>query len=88
MLYSNKREVMTANSLTKNSSVMSTFDSEYNLFNEDFMLPPMVVKEKAFAEASGRTAYATLADKENRETFRVKVPGRPWVIRNNRIGLE
>ena len=38
---------MTANSLTKNSPAISTFDSDYNLLNEDFMLPSMVVKEKA-----------------------------------------
>ena len=43
---------MTANSLTKNSPAISTFDSEYNLLNEDFMLPSMVVKEKAIVNNS------------------------------------
>lgn len=43
---------MTANSLTKNSPAISTFDSEYNLLNEDFMLPSMVVKENAIVNNS------------------------------------
>ena len=52
MLVSNKWIKMTANSLTKNSPAISTFDSEYNLLNEDFMLPSMVVKEKAVVNNS------------------------------------
>ena len=38
---------MTTSSFTKNSPAISNFDCEYNLLNEDFMLPSMVVKEKA-----------------------------------------
>ena len=36
----------------------------------------------AFGGADGRTAYVTLADRGNIETFRVEVPGRSWVMRN------
>ena len=36
----------------------------------------------AFGGPDGRTAYVTLADKGNIETFRVDAPGRSWVMRN------
>lgn len=36
----------------------------------------------AFGGPDGRTAYVTLADKGNIETFRVENPGRSWQMRN------
>ncbi len=36
----------------------------------------------AFGGPDGRTAYVTLADKGNIETFRVDTPGRSWLMRN------
>jgi gluconolactonase len=38
----------------------------------------------AFGGPDGRTAYVTLADKGNIETFRVDVPGRAWILNNRR----
>ena len=38
----------------------------------------------AFGGHDGRTAYVTLADKGNIETFRVETPGRSWAMRNAR----
>ena len=34
----------------------------------------------AFGGPDGRTAYVTLADRGNVETFRVETPGRSWML--------
>ena len=36
----------------------------------------------AFGGADGRTAYVTVTDRGNIETFRVKTPGRSWAMKN------
>jgi len=35
-----------------------------------------------FGGPDGKTAFVTVADKGNIETFRVEIPGRSWGMRN------